>query len=60
MLLIQLEQLPVDPHIRAVQRDVDRDIPDDLHAVLLGICPDTVPLFKKFILAEFPEIPLLF
>ena len=50
----------MDPHVRAVQRDVDRNISDDLHAVLFGICPDAVPLFKKFILAEFPEIPLLF
>ena len=58
-VLIQLEKIPARPGVRAVERDVDRDVPDDLYAALCRVGAQGVPLRKEEILLEFDEADLL-
>src|SRR5262249_55662466 len=49
---VQVKLLSVRPHVRAVMRDEDRGVPDDLHAVFVRIPGESEPLFEEKILIE--------
>ena len=57
---VQLEQRTADPCIHRVGRDVDGDIAEDLHALLVGVSLDLLPLEGKLILQKLPEADFLF
>ena len=58
-VLIHLKHLRMCPEIRAVRRHIDRNVPDDLNAVIIGILFEAVPLGCKHILEETVETDLL-
>ena len=57
---VQLKQLAAHPCIHRVRRDVDGDIAQDLHALLVGVGLDCLPLDAELVLHELPEADLLF
>ena len=58
-LVIQLEQLRMAPCICTVKGDVNRNIPDDLHAVLVCIRLERFPLPAEIVLLEPAELNLV-
>ena len=58
VVLIELKEFRRSPCICTVERDVDRDISDDLDALRIGICVELLPLSVKLILLETIEINL--
>ena len=58
-LVIQLEQLRMAPCVRAVKGHINRNIPDDLHAVLVCIRLERFPLPAEIVLLEPAELNLV-
>ena len=61
--LVQLEQLPMGPYVRAVVGDVDGDIADEVHALFVGVGPEGLPLGVETVLDEgvvVDQVPELF
>ena len=54
-VLLQLEELPVRPHVRTVDGGEDGNIPDNLHAVYMGVLAQRVPLPEE----EKLDIPVV-
>lgn len=57
---VQLKQLAAHPCVHRVGRDVDGDIAQDLHALLVGVGFDRLPLDAELVLHKLPEADLLF
>ncbi len=47
IVFVQLEQLRPGPHIGAVHCHIDRRVPNDLHALFVGVLFQFAPLLKK-------------
>ena len=56
LVFIQLEQLRMCPDIDTVQRNVDRQVTNDLNALFVGIFLQCIPLFEEEELQHFPEV----
>ena len=59
-VFIQLEQLWICPRVRAVKGHINRDIPDNLHTLVIGILFQFPPLCIKQVLLKFIKKYLLF
>ncbi len=57
---IQLKQLAAHPCVHRVRRDVDGDVAQNLHTLLVGIGLDRLPLDAELVLHKLPEANLLF
>ena len=57
-VLIHLKHFRMRPEIRAVRRHIDRNVPDDLNAMIVGILLEAAPLGSKHILEEAVETDL--
>ena len=55
---IQLEQLAAHPGIHRVGRDIDGDIAQDLHTLVVGILLHSLPLGAELVLYKLPEADL--
>ena len=58
-VLVQLELLRFRPNIGAVQSHIDGNIPDELHALLVGVFPQGSPLLIKMVLEKDVKIHVL-
>ena len=56
VLLIQLEELGMDPDIRAVRRYINRDIAYDPNVPFIGVFLDCFPLAEEIVLQVFVEL----
>ena len=56
VLLVELEHLRMGPRVRAVRSDIERDVADDLNALLIGIGLQLRPLLHELELLEAVEI----
>ena len=52
-LIVEIEQLGMSPDVRAVVRNIDRDVTHETDAALLAIGLETLPLLEEF------ELPIL-
>jgi hypothetical protein len=58
-LLVEVEQLGVRPHVRAVERDVDRRVAEDRTSLLARRVVQRLPLLEEQELRERVEVDLL-
>ena len=54
--IIQVEELRMGPYVRAVHRNKNRNITDDLNALFMRIIHQVIPLLEKAELHEFIEV----
>ena len=59
VILIELEEARLAPDIRRVERDIDRHIADELHALLVRVIAQRVPLAEEHALHEHLEVYLV-
>ena len=57
---VQLKQLAAHPCVHRVGRDINRNVAQDLHALLVGVGLDGLPLDAELVLHELPEADLFF
>ncbi len=57
-VLVQLEELGVTPDVGTVERHVDGDVTDDVHAVLVRVVAQFLPLAVEQVLHHAPELDL--
>ena len=54
-VLREIEKMAVRPHVGAVARHIHRQVADDLHALIVGVRLDCLPLFEEGVLDKLHE-----